>query len=329
MILLDTGRPGDVWAVAFHADGKHVLGGNDTSIRRWRLADGQEVAKQTGMNLNSICVSRDDKWIVCGTHQKGASVWDGELHEKIIHVEGEITVDAVDVSPNLTGFATGTRSNEVNIWSITTGQRLVGPLRLDNFVAGVRFSPSGEHIAATSFTGIQIFNSHTGDRLITIDADQPQWGATTPLGWSGDGQEIITESRDKKVRAFDASSGTQLAESQSLHDGTPSIAIATEGNFIATLAHQSITFLDSSTLARIGPVIEDDEQIRSVAISLDNTRLATGRHDGKIVIRDLRKIFPELYPVNVSIFALPCFISHIDKICRYLLTNRLNKTRSL
>ena len=327
MILLDTGRPGDVWAVAFHADGKHVLGGNDTSIRRWRLADGQEVAKQTGMNLNSICVSRDDKWIVCGTSE-GAGVWDGELRKEIIHVEGENVVYAVDVSPDSTRFATGNHTNEANIWSITTGRRLVGSLELDDLVTGVRFSPSGEHVAAACYSAIKIFDSHTGDILVKIDADQPQRGATTPIAWSGDGQQIIAASRGGKIRMFDASTGTQRAESQSLYNGIPSIALATNGKFIAILAPaRSVSFLDTSTLARVGPVIEGDERIWSVAISLDNTRLATGRYDGQIIIRDLREILPELFgPVNVSI--LPCPVSS-PTLTTYLLTNRLNKTRSL
>ena len=334
MILLDTGSSGRVWAVAFHPDGKHVLGGNDDGIRRWRLADGQEVAKQTGMKLQAICVSRDDKWIVCGTDGAGANVWDGEIHKKLIHVEGKTVVDAVDVSPDSTRFATGTRNGEASIWNILTGWRLAGPLKLDNFVSGVRFSPSGEHIAAACYTGIQIFDSQTGDKLVTINTDQPGWGATTPLAWSSKGQNIFAASREEKIRVFDPSTATQLAQSQILSGGdndVPSIALGANGKFIATLQvkDQCISFLDTSTLALIGPVIQDSEGIRSVAISLDSTRLATGRHDGKIAIRDLRRILPELCgPVSVSICTLLCSIPHVDKMHGYLLANRLNKTRS-
>ena len=317
-----------MYAVAFHADGKHVLGGNDDGIRQWRLADGQEVAKQTGRDVWAISVSKDEKWIVCGT-LKGVRVWDGEMRKEVIHVEDEIAVDVVDVSPDSTRFATGTYRG-ASIWSILTGQRLVGPLRLDGAINGVRFSPNGEHIATVWPSGIRIFDSHTGVELVSISTDQPDWGAITPFAWSGDGQRIFSASRDNKIRAFDASTGTQLTESQSFDiNGTPSIALATNGKFIATLADRSITLLDTSTLARVGPVVEDDEQIRSVAISLDSTRLATGRHDGKIAIRDLRKILPELCgPVSVSICTLLCSIPHVDKMHGYLLANRLNKTRS-
>ena len=207
-----------------------------------RLADGQEVAKQIGRDLWAISVSKDDKWILCGTSE-GAGVWDGEMRKEVIHVEDEIAVDVVDVAPDSTRFATGTYRG-ASIWSILTGQRLAGPFRLDGAINGVRFSPNGEHIATAWSSGIRIFDSHTGVELVSISTDQPDWGAITPIAWSGNGQRIFSASRDNKIRAFDASTGTQLTESQSLYNGTPSIALATNGNSLlpsqTDLSHCSI-----------------------------------------------------------------------------------------
>lgn len=70
------------------------------------------------MDLFAISVSRDQKWVVCGT-MKGASVWDTELSEKVAEVEGTSSVCSVDVAPDCTRFATG-----------LTGMRGFGPLRL-------------------------------------------------------------------------------------------------------------------------------------------------------------------------------------------------------
>ena len=310
MIILNTAsRSGKVWAVAFHPDGKHILGGNNDGIQRWRLADGEEVGKQMGMELQAIGVSRDDNWIVCGTYGAGVSVWDGELSERVINVEGENIVDAVDVSPDSTRFATGTRAKEANIWSITTGQRLVGPLKHENDVNGIRFSPDGDRIATACYRGIRIFDSRNGDEFVTIKTGLPTWGAITPLAWSSNGQNIFALSHDDEIMIFDTvtSAGTQLSKLQILRDGServPSIALAPNGKFIAILAGQSMSFLDTLTLTPIGPVIEDNEGIWSVAISPDSSCIASGRYDGKIVIRNLGKILPESYgPFSVSIHA--------------------------
>ena len=261
------------------------------------------------MTVFAISVSRDHKWIVCGTVGAGVVVWDGEMQDKVrvIDVEGENMVDAVDVSPDSTRFATGTRTVGASVWSVTNGERLVGPLKHENDVNGVRFSPPGDRIATACYSGIRIFDSHTGDQLLAIEITMHNYGAITPLAWSSDGQQIFATSEDKKIRSFNVSTGSLLVESQILHDGhdnVHSIALAANGKFIATFADRTISLLDTSTLTRIVPVFEDSEQIWSLTISPDSSYLATGRRDGKIVIRDLGKIIPDVYgPLNVSICA--------------------------
>ncbi|KAH0837803.1 WD40-repeat-containing domain protein [Lanmaoa asiatica] len=304
-IVLDTGSSGSKWVVAFQPDEKHLLGGSSDGIRRWRLADGEEVGKQTGMDLRAIAVSRDGKWIVCGT-TKGASIWDAELRKKVIGVQDGNTVSAVDISPDSTRFATGT--GRTSIWSITTGQRLVGPLASKyGSVYGIRFSPNGEHIATAYSSGsIHVVNSRNGHQLITIDTDVPHSGGATPLAWSSDGQRIFATALSSIIRSFDVSTGSQLAESPVLRDGNDShhvhvLALAANDKFIAACTPNSISFLDTSTLSRIGPVIEDRKDIWSISISSDSSYLATGRRDEKIVIRHLSNILPDSYgPFHVS-----------------------------
>ena len=307
-MVLDTGGSEGVFAVAFHPDGKHLFGGGNDRTQRWQLSDGREVGKRTGMRLYAIDVSKDHKWVVCGTF-KGASVWDGDMKEKLIDVEGGNIVWAVDVCPDSTRVATGTDNSEASIWSIPKGERLVGPLRHDKPVSGVKFSPNGEQIANACYGGsIRIFDSRNGDKLITIDTTMPYGIPTTPLAWSSDGQRIFATSDDYKARLFDVSTGSQLAELE-VPGRICSLALAPNCKFIAIVASSesdtSISFLDASTLARTGPVIANTKMIRSIAISQDNSYLATGQADGKIVIRNLSQILPDLYgPFDVRICAL-------------------------
>ena len=298
-IVLETGGSKPVYAIVFHPNRKHLLCGGGDGIRRWRLSDGQEVGRQTGMHVYALSASRDRQWIACGT-TKGASVWDRELHEKLIDVEGRNWVDAVDISPDSTRLATGTDKHEVSIWSITTGKRLVGPLPHDRSVIGTRFSPNGEHIATATYGGLlRVFGSRNGDALVTIDTTTPAHSLSTPLEWSSDGRRIFATSYNKKIKSFDASTGSQLAE---LQIPSHSLALAPNSKFIATCTDHSISFLDASTLARTGPVIPESGRIYSIAISQDNGYLATGQVDGKTVIRNLSKILPDLYgPFDVSI----------------------------
>ncbi|KAG8215529.1 WD40-repeat-containing domain protein, partial [Butyriboletus roseoflavus] len=299
-LVLETGRSGAVWAVAFHPDGAHLFGGGDDGILRWRLADGQEVRKQTGTrDLGAISVSKDQKWIVCGT-VRGASVWDAKIQEKVVDVEGTGPVLAVDISGDSTRFATGTA--EASIWSLITGKKSVaiGALQHDDDVTGIKFSPSGQHIATACYGGsISIFDSHSGNGIITINTTLPLSAPATPLAWSRDGRQIFAASHNRKIKSFDVSSGSQLVESDIPND-VRSIALAGNGKFIATFADRTISFLDASTLGPIGTVVQDSQRIDSIALSQDNNYLATGC-DRRVIIRNLGNILPDMYgPFHVS-----------------------------
>ena len=320
--MLDTNGLG--FRVAFQPDRKHILGGGNGVILRWRLEDGEAVGKQTlGKTVYAISASMNQKWIVCGT-QEGASVWDAEMQEKIIDVEGGDTVNAVDVSPDSTTFATGA-DRAVSIWHMTSGERLVGPLKHDFYVTAVRFSPNGERIAtASSNRSIRVFDSRNGNELITIRTVTPSAWPSTLLAWSHDSLQIFAASQDNKIRLFDASEGSRLAESQTLtgNGEVDSIALAASGKFIATYAGRSISFLDASTLSLIDPVIEDSQDIFSIALSPNGGDMATGLNDGQITIRDLGSILPGSYgPFHVSICPfsfgmsdMPHSISYVDTL---------------
>jgi len=308
-IVIETGSSA-IFSVAFHPDGKHLFSGSSDGVQRWQVVDGQEVGEgMRGIDVNALSVSEDHKWIVCGTVH-GASVWDAKTQEKAIEVEGTIYVAAVDISPDSTRFVTGTREG-ASIWNILTGGRLVGPLQHDGPVRGVKFSPNGERLATFSPTknSIHVFGSYDGDQLIEIgnEISHNFLDPMTPFAWSSNGQQIFAVSSKNKIKSFDVSTGFQLAECQ-VHDDDPlaennvdCITLASNGKFLATFVYRFVTFWDTSTLARIGPVIEDNQYTWSIALSPHCNYLATGRSEGNITIRNLSNILPDLYgPFLVS-----------------------------
>ena len=301
-----------VWAVAFNPDGKHVFGGTNDGIRRWRIANGQEVGKQTGKYVNAIAVSRDRKWVVFGTWE-GASVWDAELREKVVAVEDTADVRAVDVAPDCSRFATGTLSGKASVWSTRTGERLVGPPEHGGCVTGIRFSPDGGRIA-TACPGdstIRIFDSHNGDQVVSIENPMPGGFPTTPIVWSADSQRLFVISTDHKLKSFVSSTGSQLAEWQVHENDSPgqgddmSIALSPNNKFISSSAGRYVSFWDTSTEMQLG-IVKETSEIQSIALSPDGSCLASGSYtSGTINIWDLRGIVPESYlPIKVSIIFL-------------------------
>ena len=342
--MLDISSSDGVGAVTFHPDGRHILGGSSIGIRRRQLEDSQVVRKHTGKDLHAISVSKDGKWMVCATAEGGTNVWDAEMQKKLIDVQHGKTVMTIDVSPDSTRFATGTGwgDNKASVWSLTSGEQLVGPLNHDSYVTVIRFSPNSECIATACWrSSIRVFDSRNGDELIIIKTITPPRWPSTLLAWSNDSQRIFAPSEDNRIKSFDVSMGLQLAESQTLHGGdVESIALAASGKFIATYTRGSvISFLETSSLSLIDPVIEDSKNnIYSVALSPDSGYLATGQNDGKIIIRDLGDILPDVYgPFHVSISpftVLACQISLISSpifthYVRHLIAGKDNQASCL
>ena len=281
----------------------HLFNGTDNGIRRWRVEDGQELGKQTGREVYAISVSKDQKWVACGTSE-GAIVWDTELREKVAEVEGGVYVHAVDVAPDCTKFATGIRGLQVTIWSITTGEKLLGPLEHGNYVVGVKFSPDGGRLATVCYddSTIHIFDAHNGDQLISIE-NPIDSNSSLPIVWSTHSQQLFAVSTDYKIKLFDSSTGSPRAEWQ-IHEnsgyGPMSIALSPDGNFIASSAGRFVSFWDTSTHTQLG-IVEETADIQCIALSPDGYHLATGSQaSGSSIIRDLRGILPDSYlPANV------------------------------
>ena len=295
-------------------------------IQRWRVADGREVGKQTGMDMNAISVSRNGNWIVCG-FVGGANVWDAELQRKVVEVEDTNWVDAVDVSPESTRFATGTGTDyrKANIWSVTTGERLVGPLEHDSAVRGIKFSPDGGHIATACRASIHIFDSHSGDQLITIYTEVHEWHAITPIVWPSDGQRLFAISERGKIKSFHTSTGSQLTEWQSHSDNSGdvmSIALSADNRVIASFAGHFVSFWDTTTHTQLGSVLNDDGRIRSIALSPDGTHLATGEYNKTITIWNISEILPGS---NLHITVSTTFPMMGRLICVYKPLSSLNQ----
>ncbi|KAG6377283.1 WD40-repeat-containing domain protein [Boletus reticuloceps] len=193
------------------------------------------------------------------------------------------SVLSVDISPTSTKFATGGFDKQAFIHSITTGEKLVGPLEHDAWVVTVRFSPNGDRLATATgdekdTTSIRIYDSD--------NADGRQLFAAT-LG---------------EVKCFDTSSGA-LLNKRTIPGAKRaySIVLARYQNFAVAVTSKSLFFWDTSTGQRIGSVIELASSVWSISLSPNDDHIVTGEENGKITIRSLRDILPSSYlTVNVG-----------------------------
>ena len=255
---------------------------------------------EAGGYLLNVAFSKDGELIACGRSNGRAEVWDIKTHKKVVEATvGAARVFGVDVSPEVTRFVTGS-GRDVAVWSILTGQRLLGPFQHSDFIAAVKFSPSGDRIATATWehNSIRLYDSSSGQLLVDIP-DRVSSPYNTSLAWSNDGGQLFVASYAGKIKCFHVS-GSFLSwmDWDIQTDNRPvSIALASNGKFIAAASSRFVSFWDTETHSQIGPVIEQSERVWTVALS-SNGYLASAGDDKKIIIRSLKNILPRSYCVN-------------------------------
>ena len=297
----------DTGPIAFVADGDYIVSGDGNRIRRWRVRDREEVEQPMGVgtSVRSIAVSRDGKWVVGGQNGGQVTVWDAESHAKVTELRGHghRAVYAVDASSDGTRIATGSSDCTVCVWSLSTGEQLLGPFKHDYWVAAVKFSPDGRRIATATWSieSVRIYDSHDGCLLV----DTPiQVGSlhNQSLAWTGLGKEFLALSKDGDIHCIDVATGTTLSKWAIHSDYDPEcIALTNHSAFIAASANSSVSLWDMATHEQIGPLIHHPGNVRYLAISPNQDLAISGGE--KIILRKLPDILPSSYFDHVCVLS--------------------------
>ena len=261
---------------------------------------------EAGNAVYSIAVSREGKWIVSGTEGGLAQVWNAENGERVTELKSPrvgTPVREVDVSPDSTQIASGSGGGTVFVWSLSTRKPLFGPWQSGSDVLAVKFSPDGHLIATATERGltnlcVTVNDSQDGHRLFEVTIDISII-SEQPLAWSSNSKQLFAISDDCKIYCLDATTGATLSQWRVRGNGSivRCITLANNGAFIAASVGSSVSFWDTTTRKRIGPVIKHgttpDHQVNCMAISA-NYDIAIGGCS-RITFRTIRDIIPSSY----------------------------------
>ena len=264
----------------------------------------------------SIVLSNDGRWIILGerpypnSHNRDtlATVWDANTYQKATEIKyneqdwnGQLMERVVDTSPDSTRFAMSSKTGlSLCVWSIITGERLLGPLLFGEalYAKHVKFSPHGDRLAIAVASTVSdspgrfyLYDSQTGHLLIDI----PEVDVSS-FTWCNNSQRIFAAIGDK-FQCLDVSASSPGFTNFGLVMCSTYIALARNSSFLVSLDNDgSITFWNTSTLTRIGPALKHcgDEKLSSIILSANNGYLAgiiSGRKRS-ITIWSLRDLLP-------------------------------------
>ncbi|KAI9567825.1 WD40-repeat-containing domain protein [Boletus coccyginus] len=253
-------------------------------------------------------VSEDGKWIVCGCRDGKLRIVDAESQKFTIETNDRHSrkVTALDVSTDSSTAASGSSNGSVILWSITTGERVAGPLDLNKGkVSFVRFTHCGHRLAGCINT-VNPPDQHGAVYILDIhDSQLTQCtvvvtfnSCVTAISWSADvnGRQRILAGLEESLAVIDPLHG----ESDSRKPIPGFRALSRNGKFIVsgTWQDHGVRFWDAATFAEIGPNLPS---CLPLAISPNNTLVSLSRDARRcsLSIWNLSDILSERYTISV------------------------------
>jgi WD40 repeat protein/serine/threonine protein kinase len=169
----------------------------------------------------------------------------------------------------------------VKLWNVASGQvigRFEGHSDSDN-VFNIEVSPDGGRVVSgTTDGGVLVWDTETQEQISSHQVE----GLVMGLYFSRDGERIVVEYLDegRAVRILDADTGKQIADLEGHDKSITSVAISTDGKYIASGSwDKTVRLWDQRTGASLRVFPGHEGNVSRIEFDPDNARLASVSHE--------------------------------------------------
>jgi WD40 repeat protein len=271
---------GEIVAVAVLPDRRRMAtNSKDGMLRLWDLKNGVMVKEMEGRGeaMRDMALSRDGKFIAASDESGYVNVWHGDTGSLTQAFRAHSYVCSLDFSPDGATLATGAYDYAVKLWStLTQTWQLQGEkMDCDYQVNCVRYSPSGEFLAIATSCTIDIRNTATKQRIISLTF------ASVSLVWTPDGTQLLSGG-GVTIQGWDSATWKPVGDIWKGDTGHRwHFAVNCNGTLVAsptTDNHVRIWRLsDRRTIA----IFQSDSPY-CITFSMDGKHILAGGKDGKI-----------------------------------------------
>jgi WD40 repeat protein len=297
-----------VMSASYSRDGSHIVTvGADGQAIVWDADSGAEVRRfgDESVQIDSAGLSADGAQIVtagcapvdamCET--VAMDVWEIDTGQLLYSLHPEDTVLSVSYSPDDAQMLTVGSSGTAQVWDVASRSAVLTLDNEDQPINVAAFSPDGDRIVTAGCDEpldelqdcrsnvARVWEAASGALLTTLRGHRAD---IQTASFSPDGSRVLTASGDGTARVWNAMTGEML---MMLNDPGNSwmltAAFSPSGEQIITASFGSVHIWDVAK-PQVLPVIPADEnQITSVAVSSDGSKiLTTSLRGGRTKLRD-------------------------------------------
>lgn len=319
-LVLPIGHTGPVNSVEFSPDGKKIVtASKDNTIKLWDAISGILLVDIKGHSdeVNFAKFTMDGKKIISGSKDGYAKIWDastGELIESYWHQYG---VSTAALNKNSTKFITGTSDGtycygEVKVFDLELNSLSYSISEVGGCIKHIEFNPEDSTkilVLTENSSQIHVFeiNDYFAKYLFSLKGHS-HWVHSAIF--SPDGKKIVTASRDKTTKIWDAQTGELLANLAENSNGVNSATFSPDSKKIVTASwNNTAKIWDAATGNIILDLKGHKNGVLSAKFSPDGKKIITTSSDNtaKIwdtstgeIIADLNKHTGEIRAVHFS-----------------------------
>jgi len=279
------------WSAVFSPDGTQVLtvGGDSAHLRN--AAGVEMMSFSPHESVASAHFSPDGKYIVTGSWDMTAKIWESRRNLARLKLEGHTgQITSVAYSPDGSQVLTASKDKTARLWDAATGEELLIFKGHTKAVRSAVFSSDGRLVATTSDDKTaRIWNAATGESLRELVGHRQ---AVLCAAFSPHNDRVVTGSEDNSAKLWDVATGKEVSFAEEKRFGLEghsasitSVAFSSDGSRVITGSRDNT--------AKIWELINGEEiltlsghsrEVTCVDFAPDGRSILTGSRDGTMIL---------------------------------------------
>ena len=192
------------------------------AVHQWDLATSTETDSFSGLGgatVNSAALSDDGRIVITGGRNGFVDVWSIGETKPLLRIGGfKSWVSTLAIAPDGKSFATGTRTGQIRIFDLPSGNERA---KIDAYpnrqVLALSISPDGKTLATGAYSQTALlWNVSDGKEAGKLTGHR---GVVTALAWSADGTYLASGERHGSIHVWNMREVRQIKKITAHSDG--------------------------------------------------------------------------------------------------------------